>query len=153
QVRVFVSWNQRIIDRFLGNPGPNTDPNFNPSAIQTIVSDDGAQSFAPQVILNSDTYGNQLTQPPMVFTAGRAGQTNSRGKLVTAYSDFYNLTPPATSIQTDSHTFTPTTIPHIVEVTNANGIGINDAATGDPNIPAATLYPINLTGQLGALTH
>lgn len=170
--KVFVAFNTRNL-----TPDGRTIPagyDHNPNVIRMAVSDDGGRSFGAAVIMNNrpdqggdgqpadlgnfvdqgDTAERALfSQPQMTFTQGRAGQANSGGKLITAWTDFsQRLAPsPAPTIITDSHTFTTTTIPEAIEVTNTAPMPITDAINpgSNPHIPQETLYPINVTSANG----
>ena len=153
---MFVAWNTQTIPP----PNPPQDPRFfNPNVIMASVSDDGGTSFAAPIIVNDDRYASaeppgpaasdptRYSQPNFVFLPGRAGDPTSGGRMLTLFSDFgVNALNPITGtrVVSDERRFTPTTIPHVVEVTNNNSQLINTVGQ--------TLFPLNLTNQLGSLT-
>lgn len=151
--RVFLIWNTN-------NEQPQ-DFEINPNVIRMAVSDDGATTFGPAVVVNDSNNAGDLTpgstrlaSPKIMFTQGRAGDLTSGGAMVTMWTDTpFNLSvnDPAT-IVSDLKQYTSTFIPNSHSSTVSTNTFITDALppppnTSGPDQPQTTTVNIPVTGS------
>src|SRR5262249_60705672 len=83
-VRVFVTWNTRIVDTSNNIPG-----GINPNAILMRYSDDGGRTFSGSLMVNNDSYaaaGGPYVFSDTIFTPRRAGELDSGRRMGTVLS-------------------------------------------------------------------
>src|SRR5262245_22832085 len=149
-VRVFVTWDTRIVDTSNNIPG-----GINPNAILMRYSDDGGRTFSGSLMVNNDSYassGGPYVFSDTIFTPGRAGELDSGGRMITVFSSNTGGPGNQPTIKSDQIAFNQTTgLPKTVELPGQTG-AITDAADGsnpDIDIPSPTTFNIDATAAAG----
>src|SRR5262245_49202911 len=152
-VRVFVTWNTRIVDT-----SNNIPDGINPNSILMRYSDDGGRTFSGSLMVNNDSYaaaGGPYVFSDTIFTPGRAGELDSGGRMVTVFSSNTGGPGNQPTIKSDMISFNQTTgLPKTIELQGQTG-PITDAIDGtnpDIDIPVPTVFNIDASAAAGEIT-
>jgi subtilisin-like proprotein convertase family protein len=118
--RIFVTWNTDVRDA-----GNATPANMNPNVILAKYSDDGGATWSTNLNLSDNRYDpafGPFVQSKTVFTPGRAGETNSGGRMANLFTSNRGGPGNTPTILADTHVFTAAAVPHVHNVSGGGTI-------------------------------
>jgi large repetitive protein len=147
RVRVFVTWNAEVTTPDLSNSIPDQEVIANSYVIFERYSEDGGATFSAPVMVNDSGYTPGIDGyvfSKTAFTPGRAGQSNSGGRMATLFT----ANQPNEPIQVDTVLFNAANgAPENFERT-AGPVLLADATdpgNGAPHIPGVSDFNFQLT--------